>query len=71
MGDLKKATPGFDTGPWLSGLLLILVISTGAFAIAAHNKEVPKKNKFCLVSVAMAIVTILFVLNLRNQAGLL
>jgi hypothetical protein len=71
MGDLKKVPQSFDTSPWLAGFLFILVLSTGAFAIAAHNRDAPKEDKFCLVSVAMAIATILVVVTFRDKAGLL
>lgn len=71
IGDVRKAPSGFDTTPWIMGLLTIIIISTVAFAVAAHNPQAVREGKFGWTSVAMVIAAVLLVLNFRQQAGLL
>ena len=71
IGDLPKVPIGFDTTPWLMGLLLVIILSTLAFAVAAHSTGTLKEKEYGWCSVAMAVVAVLTVLNFRAKAGLL
>ena len=69
--DLKKAPAGFNTSPWIMGLLLILILSTAAFAVGVIAKNSVSERRFGWYSVFMVAGAILLVISFRNWAGLL
>ena len=71
IGDLRKVPSGFDTSLWVMGLLLILILSTVAFAVAAISRDTVQESKFGWSSVAMVVAAILVVIAFREKAGLL
>ncbi|SRR5258708_6499638 len=71
VGDLSRVPRGFDITFWVMGLLVIMILSTVCFAVAANSKDVLEEGRFGWCSVAMAIAAILTVLEFRSKAGLL
>jgi hypothetical protein len=71
IGDLGKVPSGFDTTPWVMVLLLIIILSTVAFAVAANNRNALNQDNFGWCSVGTAATTIVVVLDFRQKAGLL
>src|SRR5437867_12394521 len=69
--NLKKVPPGFDTSTWIMGFVLILILSTAAFAVGVIAKESVEESRFGWSSVFMAIAAILVVITFREKAGLL
>jgi hypothetical protein len=69
--DLKRVPSGFNTTPWVIGLLLILILSTAAFAVGVISKDSVDESKFGWSSVAMVAAAILVVITFREKAGLL
>ena len=69
--DLKKVPAAFDTSPWLMGFLLLLILSTAAFAVGVIAKETVQESRFGWSSVAMALMAIFLVISYRQTAGLL
>jgi hypothetical protein len=71
IGDLSRVPQGFSTTYWVMGLLVIMLLSTGCFAVAANNKDVLEETKFGWCSVGTAVASILTVVEFRSRTGLL
>ena len=69
--DLRKVPAGFNTTPWVMGLVLILILSTAAFAVGVIAKDSVQESKFGWSSVAMVATAIFVVITFREKAGLL
>jgi len=71
IGDLPRVPAGFDIMPWLMCMLLIIILSTLAFAVAADRAIKLKEKEYGWCSLAMAVFAVLMVLNFKRKAGLL
>lgn len=69
--NLRKLPPAFDTSPWLMGFVLILILSSAAFALGVIAKDNVQESKFGWSSACMVAAAIFLVITFRNKAGLL